>query len=259
MRMFNDKVALVTGAAGGIGAATARMLAQGGAKVIAVDVAAERAQAFESSSIEYRRLDVTSEADWKSTVADICAHHGGLHILVNSAGIEGNVVEGSLGRCSLADWRRVMHVNLDGTFLGCREVMPVMKRQGHGAIVNLSSLASYYPTLYSVAYGASKGAVTQLTKSVALTGAQDGAKVRCNSVHPGVIATRMIESIGAQLAQANDTSASGSTQQYAQKIPLGAAGTPEQAAALIGFLVSDEAGYITGSEFMVDGGSHLLR
>ena len=259
MSMFKDKVALVTGAASGIGAATASLLAKGGATVIALDVAAEPAPALASSGIEYRRLDVTSEADWKSVVSDTVARHGGLHILVNSAGIEGNVVEGSLERCSLADWRRVIQVNLDGTFLGCREVMPVMKRQGHGAIVNLSSLASYYPTLYSVAYGASKGAVTQLTKSVALTGAQDGAKVRCNSVHPGVIATRMIDSIGAQLAKANDAAASGSTQQYAQKIPLGAAGTPDQAAALIVFLASDDASYITGSEFMVDGGSHLLR
>lgn len=257
MASFTGKVALITGAAGGIGAATANLLQQRGATVVAADIASEPTAAL-SREVEYVRLDVADEEQWRQVVADVVARHGGVHVLVNGAGIEGKVNAGGLEATSLEDWRRVMHINLDGTFLGCREVLPLMKGQGSGSIVNISSLASYYPTLYSVAYGASKGAVTQLTKSVALSGSQ-GAKVRCNSVHPGVIATQMIANIARQLQETSDASTSASMQRYANSIPLGQAGTPQDAAALIAFLASDEAGYITGSEFLVDGGSHLLR
>ncbi|AYC31616.1 SDR family oxidoreductase [Pseudomonas cavernae] len=258
MSLFDGKIALVTGGAGGIGAATVKMLAQRGATVIAADIADNPGSALRGVDVEYVQLDVSSEAQWKQVVGSLVERHGALHVLVNGAGIEGKVTAGGLESTSLEDWRRVMHINLDGTFLGCREVMPVMKRQGSGSIVNISSLASYYPTLYSVAYGASKGAVTQLTKSVALAGSQ-GAKVRCNSVHPGVIATQMIANIARQLQQAADENTTSSIQRYASSIPLGQAGTPDDAAALIAFLASDEAAYITGSEFVVDGGSHLLR
>lgn len=258
MGAFAGKVALVTGGAGGIGAATVKMLLKRGARVIAADIAETPGTVFAGMDVEYMRLDVSSESQWQALVASIVERHGGLHVLVNGAGIEGKVTADGLEGTSLQDWRRVMHINLDGTFLGCREVMPVMKKQGSGAIVNISSLASYYPTLYSVAYGASKGAVTQLTKSVALAGSQ-GAKVRCNLVHPGVIATQMIVNIASQLQAAAESSTSKSMQQYASGIPLGQAGRPDDAAALIVFLASDEAAYITGSEFMVDGGSHLMR
>ncbi|MDH4580745.1 SDR family oxidoreductase [Pseudomonas sp. BN415] len=257
MSSFGGKVALITGGAGGIGAATANMLAKRGATVIATDINTTPGTVLQSD-IEYMQLDVSSESQWQQVVASIAQRHGRLDVLVNAAGIEGKVTAGGLETTSLEDWRRVMHINLDGTFLGCREVMPVMKQQGSGSIVNISSLASYYPTLYSVAYGASKGAVTQLTKSVALAGSQ-GAKVRCNSVHPGVIATQMIANIARQLQETADVVSTSSIQRYASSIPLGQAGTPDDAAALIVFLASDEAGYITGSEFMVDGGSHLLR
>lgn len=110
-------------------------------------------------------------------------------MLVNAAGIVGDVVHGTLEHTTLAEWRRVMAVNLDGTFLGCREAVSAMRRQGRGAIVNVASVGAYYPTTQSIAYGASKGAVTQLTKSVAMFGAQGGHRIRCNSVHPGRTAT----------------------------------------------------------------------
>ncbi|WP_158597895.1 SDR family NAD(P)-dependent oxidoreductase [Noviherbaspirillum saxi] len=260
MQKFKNKVALITGGANGIGAATANLLAQQGATVIVGDLRpVEDAELMRAAGIEYVKLDVSSESDWKSVVTGVSARHGGLHILVNAAGIEGDVTSGNLERMSLDEWRRVIQVNLDGTFLGCREVMPVMRKQGGGSIVNISSLAAYYPTPYSVAYGASKGAVTQLTKSVALHGSQGGVKVRCNSVHPGLIATRMIDSIAAQLNKGMDAAAANAAQQYFDRVPLGGVGKPEDVASLIAFLASDDAAYITGAEYTVDGGSRLLR
>ncbi len=133
-----------------------------------------------------------------------------------------------------------------------------MKRAGSGAIINVASIGAYYPTVQSVAYGASKGAVTQLTKSVALCGSEGGARVRCNSVHPGMIATRMLDDITSQLQQRSDAS-SDFARQSAARLPLGAPGQPEDVARLICFLASADAGYITGSEFSVDGGWRLLR
>ncbi|MES2258028.1 MAG: SDR family oxidoreductase [Pseudomonadota bacterium] len=258
MKSFNNKVALVTGGARGIGAATASMLAQRGATVIVGDLG-ETEELAAAGVAGFVKLDVGSETDWQSAVATLCARHGGIDILVNAAGIEGDVTAGNLEMTALEEWRRVMRVNLDGTFLGCRAVMPVMLRRGGGAIVNIASIGAYYPTPYSVAYGASKGGVTQLTKSVALHGSQGAAKVRCNSVHPGLIATRMIENIAAQLGKGMDPAAAEAARQYMARVPLGAVGKPEDAAALIVFLASDDAAYITGAEYTVDGGSRLLR
>jgi 3(or 17)beta-hydroxysteroid dehydrogenase len=179
-------------------------------------------------------------------------------VLVNAAGIEGDMVHGSPESTSLAEWRRVMAVNLDGTFLGCREALPVMKRKGAGSIINISSTVAYIATPNSTAYGASKAGVMQLTKSVALHGSLDGHRVRCNSVHPGIIATRMIESISAQLAQFNNVAVEAVNQASLARIPFGEAGRPEDVAELILFLASDESRYITGSEFSIDGGWRLM-
>jgi 3(or 17)beta-hydroxysteroid dehydrogenase len=168
------------------------------------------------------------------------------------------VVNGTLANTTLADFRRVMAVNLDGTFLGCREGIEAMRRSGKGAIINLASVGAYYPTLQSVAYGASKGAVTQLTKTVALAGSENGHQIRCNSVHPGKIATPMLETIFDQYKQRQ--AAGGVDPRTAgRRIPLAEEGKPEDVANLIAFLASDQAGYITGGEFTVDGGWRLLR
>jgi 3(or 17)beta-hydroxysteroid dehydrogenase len=252
------KVALVTGGSGGIGAATVRALHREGARVTIGDVAVPSEALLAETQSEFVLLDVASEAGWKQAVAGVVAKHGTIDILVNAAGIEGDLAHGSPESTTFAEWRRVLGVNLDGTFLGCREVLPVMKRAGRGSIVNISSMVSYLATANSTAYGASKAGVMQLTKSVALHGALDGNRIRCNSVHPGIIATRMIDSINAYAARASNSSIEDVTRALVGRIPLGEAGQPEEVASLILFLASDESQYVTGSEFPVDGGYRLM-
>jgi 3(or 17)beta-hydroxysteroid dehydrogenase len=254
-----DKVVLVTGASGGIGAATVRALHREGARVVAADVTGTTGEKlFSELGCTFCKLDVAREDDWKRVVAEVAAQHGSIDVLVNAAGIEGDMVHGSPESTSLAEWRRVMSVNLDGTFLGCREALPVMKRKGTGSIINISSTVAYIATPNSTAYGASKAGVMQLTKSVAMHGSLDGHRVRCNSVHPGIIATRMIESISAQLAQFNSVAVEAINQASLARIPFGEPGRPEDVADLILFLASDESRYITGSEFSIDGGWRLM-
>lgn len=260
MELFDSSVALVTGGAGGIGAATARLLAERGATVVVGDLREPPPGSLpDGLRLEFAALDVTSEKNWSHVVRGIVERHGKLDILVNAAGIVGDVVSGSLERTTLADWRNVMAVNLDGTFLGCREAVAAMGAQERGAIVNVASMGAYYPTVQSVAYGASKGAVTQLTKSVALFGSEGGRRIRCNSVHPGRTATPMLQSIADQMNERRAQTGSTLVASSASRIPLGPAGTPEDAARLIAFLVSREADYITGAEFIIDGGWSLLR
>lgn len=249
-------IALVTGGANGIGAAAAAALSKRGFRVVISDVLAPDPGIL-SGDVEFVEHDVSSETSWNSVVDSIVHKHGAIDALVNAAGIQGDVERGSLELTTLDAWHKVLGVNLDGTFLGCKTVMPVMKANGGGSIVNVSSLAAFYPTTYSVAYGASKGAVAQLTKTVAAVGSDGEVKVRCNSVHPGIIATRMIDAIGAGLKE--DDSRAAAAAQYFARIPLGRAGSPDEAASVIAFLASDEASYITGSEYVVDGGSRLQR
>ena len=259
MARMADKVALVTGGAGGLGGATARRMAEEGAKVVLADLADEQGQALAKEiGGEYQRLDVTSEQSWEAAVKAVDARHGRIDVLVNGAGIEGDFVNGSPETTSLDLWRKVLSVNLDGTFLGCKHVLPVMKRAGKGAIVNISSMASFLGTPVNVAYGASKAGVQQLTKSVAVWGSRDGNKIRCNSVHPGVIRTRMLDEIYRQIGQVANVSADEAEQLSLRQVPFGEVGEPDDVAWLILYLACDESKYVTGSEFMVDGGWHLV-
>lgn len=255
MNGLKDKIALVTGAASGIGEAVARRLAAEGAKVFIADLPGGAGlEVAASVGGRFVPLDVTDEAAWAQAIAGVVDDKGRLDILVNSAGIVGDVLNGAFDRMTLVDWRRVMTVNLDGTFLGCQAAMSVMKPRGQGAIVNLASVASYYPTSQNAAYGASKAAVMQLTKTVALFGSGDGARVRCNSVHPGQIATPML----ARIKQERSARAATGPQPSSDRLPLGI-GEAGDVSALVAFLASDDAKYITGGEFTVDGGWRLLR
>ena len=258
MGRIEGRVALVTGGAGGIGAATVKALHREGARVAIGDVTEPPQALLAEAHADFFRLDVASEASWKDVVTAVVAKHGSVDILVNAAGIEGDLAHGTPESTPFAEWRRVMSINLDGTFLGCREVLPIMKRAGRGSIINISSMVSYLATAHTTAYGASKAGVMQLTKSVAYHGAAEGHRVRCNSVHPGIIATRMIDSINAQIARSSNRSIEEVGQAIVARIPFGEAGRPEEVADLILFLASDEAQYITGSEFSVDGGYRLM-
>lgn len=251
---LNNKVALITGAGGGIGSATARAFAAAGAKLVLTDISAApiAALAQETGGIAHQH-DVSDEGRWTEVIAQTLAAHGGIDILVNTAGIEGNLRESGLDT-SLGEWRNVMATNLDGTFLGCRGVLPTMLEQKSGSIINLSSIVAFMGTPTALAYGASKAAVEQLSRSIALLGATNGAKVRCNSVHPGVIKTRMTDAIFSEFAANTGSSAEEVETTLCANIPFGARGVPVDVAELILFLASDAARYVTGSAFKVDGG-----
>ncbi len=259
MARMADKVALITGGAGGLGGATARRMAEEGATVVIADLADEQGRALASEiGAEYEPLNVTSEENWERLVQAVDGRHGRIDVLVNGAGIEGDFVNGSPETTTLDLWRKVLSINLDGVFLGCKHVLPVMRRAGRGSIVNISSMASFLGTPVNVAYGASKAGVQQLTKSVAVHGSRDGMKIRCNSVHPGVIRTRMLDEIYKQIGQVANVSASEAEQMSLRQVPFGAVGEPDDVAWLILYLACDESKYVTGSEFMVDGGWHLV-
>lgn len=253
-----DKVALITGGAGGIGAETARTLAREGAQVVIADVSDNTgAQIAREIGGTYFRLDVSSEEQWQDLADGVVGRYGRIDVLVNAAGIEGDLVNAGL-KTSLAEWRRVMAVNLDGTFLGCRTVLPKMLEKGAGSIVNISSIVSFFATPTALSYGASKAAVEQLTRSFAQLGGTDGKRIRCNSVHPGVIKTRMTDNILGEFAKLSGVSTAEAEAAVNANILFKRRGEPGDVASLILFLASEESSYITGSAFQVDGGWHLV-
>lgn len=258
MGRVQDKVALITGGSGDIGAATARLLAREGATVVIADVNEEQGRRIAREiGCDFELLDVTSEAQWDEAIRRVDEKHGGIDVLVNGAGIEGDLLHGTPENTSFEEWRRVHAINLDGTFLGCRAVLPVMKRRGKGSIVNISSMAGLTATPNSTSYGSSKAGVMQLAKTIAIHGSRDGHQVRCNSIHPGSIRTQMMANILRDFGQVAGMSAEELEERIVSAIPLGRLGEPEDVANLILFLASDESSYITGSEFRIDAGWHL--
>ncbi|KAB8123254.1 glucose 1-dehydrogenase [Komagataeibacter medellinensis] len=252
MGRVSAKVALVTGAALGIGKATALLLAREGAKVVVADMKEQEGHAvvaeIEAAGGEalFVSLNVTVEEDWSKAMTAIKARFGRLDIAVNNAGI---AYTGTVESTSLADWRRVQAVNLDGVFLGTRYAVEAMKPQGGGSIINLSSIEGLVgdPTL--AAYNASKGGVRLFTKSAALHCARSGYRIRVNSVHPGYIWTPMVQGL---TADTPDQEAA--RQKLIDLHPLGHLGEADDIAYGILFLASDESKFMTGSELVIDGG-----
>lgn len=258
MNRFEGKVALITGGAGGLGGATARRLASEGATVVITDVARTAGEQLAGEiGGSFLQHDVSSEAEWQTITQTALDIAGRIDVLVNTAGIEGDISEGGLST-SYTNYRNVLSVNLDGTFLGCMAVMPHMLTAGKGAIVNIASAVSFIASPSGLAYGISKAGVEQLSRTLAIIGAQDGKRVRCNSVHPGVIKTRMTDSIVESYAALTGVSEVEAEAAVCANIPMGVRGQPADIAALIAYLASDEAAYVTGSQFVADGGWTVL-
>jgi 3(or 17)beta-hydroxysteroid dehydrogenase len=240
------KVALITGAASGIGRATVGLFHAEGAKVAATDRNEAGLKALGPDADLVLAHDVTDETRWSEVVDAVLAAFGRLDILVNSAGV---AVLGNIETTTLDDWRKVNAVNAEGTFLGCREAVRAMKASGGGSIVNLSSVAGIIGDGSSLAYCASKGAVRLLTKSAALHCARSGLGIRVNSVHPSFAETPMVLE---GIARAKDPGRVRAGLERAA--PMGRMGKAEEVANTILFLASDESSFTTGAEFMVDGG-----
>lgn len=243
MGRVEGKVALISGGARNIGGASARMLVAEGARVVIGDLlddegaalAAELCDEFGQSAARYVHLDVTSEEDWAAAVAQTVAELGRLDVLFNNAGIFNG---GQLQRYKTAQWQQMLDVNLTGAFLGIRAAADALiATGGGGSIINTSSIEGLRGTPWAHGYVASKWGLTGLTKSVAMELAPHG--VRCNSIHPGRISTPATDQMPEGLIP----------------IPLGRPGQPEEVAACVVFLASDESSFTTGSEFVVDGGT----
>lgn len=255
MSRLDGKIALVTGAARGIGAGIARAFAAEGATVWLTDIEEEGVRSLAAdlgSSHRAAALDVVEESDWTRVTADLLAEHGRLDVLVNNAGITG--FEESSGphdpeHSTLDDWRRVHRVNLDGTFLGCKFALRAMRPTGAGSIINISSRSGLVGIPAAAAYASSKAAIRNHSKSVALWSAQQGLKIRCNSIHPAAILTPMWEAMIGTGPEREKRMAA-----LVADTPLRRFGTVEEVAAIAVMLASDEATYITGSEFNIDGG-----
>lgn len=252
---LEGKVALVTGAAQGIGRETAKVLANEGAKVVVSDIndllGQEVANEIGNESM-YVHLDVTNEEDWKRAISIIIDRFGKLNILVNNAGITG--FQEGFGpqdpeNASLDSWKRVHAVNSDGTFLGCKYAIQTMKFTGHGSIINISSRSGLVGIPGASAYAASKAAIRNHTKTVALYCCQQGYSIRCNSIHPAAILTPMWEPMLGTGPERELRMA-----EIAKDIPMQKMGTSEDVANAVLFLASDESKYITGIELTVDGG-----
>jgi NAD(P)-dependent dehydrogenase (short-subunit alcohol dehydrogenase family) len=247
------KTALVTGAARGLGAAIATRLASEGAQVALADIDAAGAEAAAAEINKVAgaavarsvALDVTDEAQWVRALEAANAAMGGISVLVNNAGI---LQTGSIEMLALADWKRVMSVNVDSVFLGCKHALPYLRKSQPASIVNISSIAGLIAGHNTPAYNASKAAVWLLTKSVALHAARSGDDIRCNSVHPAFIDTPMLQPLrdafGKEAAEAK----------LARQVPLGRIGEPADVANAVLYLASDESRFMTGAEMRLDGG-----
>lgn len=249
MPELQDNLCVVTGAASGIGKAICAAFVAEGARVILTDIEVEAGQAAaDAIGCEFLKLDVREEADWEA----LAKHAPQIDTMVNNAGVTG--FEFSPGphdpeHATLADWRAVNMVNSDGTFLGCRYALRAMKARGEGSIINISSRSGLVGIPGAAAYAASKAAIRNHSKSVALYAAQQGWRIRCNSIHPAAILTPIWEPM---LGDGPDREARMAA--LVADTPLKRFGTVEEVAALAVFLASGKSAYMTGTELTLDGG-----
>ena len=250
-----DKVAIVTGAASGIGKACALRLAAEGARVVVTDIqdAAGTETVAEINAAggqaSYLSHDVTLEHAWVDVVNTTVAEFGGLHVLVNNAGVG---IGGSILDMSLEDWQRQQAINLDGVFLGVKHCIPAMRDSGGGSIINISSVAGMKGAPNLAAYNATKGGVRLFTKGVALECAHNRWGIRVNSVHPGVIDTPIWTKVNPEYFEDGQNAVD--LDEMAEAVPNGLVGMPADIANGVLFLASDESSYMTGTELVIDGG-----
>jgi NAD(P)-dependent dehydrogenase (short-subunit alcohol dehydrogenase family) len=249
MGRLDGKVALISGGGRGQGAAEARKFTTEGAKVVFGDIRDDEGRAVEAEikaaggEARYVHLDVTQEADWQSAVAEAVNCYGGLHILVNNAGIV--IPRVAIENRTVEEWDLVQAVNLKGVFLGTKHSIPAMRAAGGGSIINISSVAGYgQSTTQEPAYAASKGAVRIFSKVTATQHAKD--KIRCNTIFPGPVDTEMIH------AAMSDPKV---LAERLLRVPLGRLGRIEEIIAAVMFLASDDSAYMTGGEMVIDGGA----
>ncbi|RPA63684.1 glucose 1-dehydrogenase [Aerococcus agrisoli] len=252
MRLEN-KVAIITGAGGGLGSETIKLFAKEGAKVVATDLVTDHLEAVvkeineaggEAIAVKH---NVASADDWKNVVDQAVAKFGTVDILVNNAGIADKSALSTAETVEEDEWERVMNVNLKSVYLGMKQVLPIMREHNTGSIVNISSIAAIIGTGGPFAYTSTKGGIRSMTKSVAAAYGQFG--IRANSVHPGAINTKMTAA-----SFENDEGFKDIT----QMIPLRRISEPAEIAQVVLFLASDDASYVSGSEYVVDGGATIV-
>ncbi len=243
----SEKTILITGGAGGLGSAMARLLAVNGATVVILDMDRDKGEqlvaelAQSGAKAYFQRIDVTSEEDWKRAVDDAVKETGRVDVLVNNAGIN---IRKPVEEMSIDEWQKMMAVNTGSVFLGCKYVIPVMRRQGAGVIINTSSVCGLIGHKYTAeAYTATKGAVTMLTKAIASRYAKDN--IRCNSIHPSTVYTPFIEVLFKDPAR---------REERLGEVPLGRLASDMDVANAVLYLASDEASFINGVALPIDGG-----
>jgi 3(or 17)beta-hydroxysteroid dehydrogenase len=250
MNRVKEKVAIITGAASGMGEASARLLAQEGAKVVLSDINEVDGRRIAQEIISqggacvFLKHDVASEADWQRVIAGTLDLFGKLDVLVNNAGV---TVNKDIEETTLEEWRWVMSINLDGVFLGIKYAIGAMKKSGGGSIINISSAAGMVGQLWAAAYCSSKGGVRLLTKAAALECSKIGRdySIRVNSIHPGCVRTALLEPLLKKPEMAAIING---------LHPVGHLGEPDDVAYMVLYLASDESKFVTGSELVIDGG-----
>ncbi len=251
----SGKRAFITGAAQGLGAATAWVLAREGAKLFLTDIngtgAAQQAAAINAkhgADTSFSAAhDVTQEDQWIAALAAARSALGGLSVLVNNAGIGAG---GTVEQCSFDDWKRVLAINADSVFLGCKYALPLLRESQPASIINISSIAGLIADSHMAAYNASKSAVWGLTRSVALYCARSGWDIRCNSVHPAFVNTAILDNFQRKPGVTHDDIVG----KLARTIPLGRVGDPDEVAMGVLYLASNESRFMTGAELKLDGG-----